>query len=171
MTVDRSAPAEVSEVSELPDEGGRPVGEPVLGVVAGAVPLLLGLATLWFARGLGLGTLTDPGPGLWPSVVAVLLVGAGAGIAARARAARDTEAFTRGTTTVLIGAASLVGYAYLFELVGFEIPTVLLLALWLRFLGGESWRVTAAVSVLATAAAYALFIIGLGVPLPHLVAF
>jgi putative tricarboxylic transport membrane protein len=166
MTVDQSAPA---EVSEQPDEDGPRRGGPVLGAVAGAIPVALGLVTLWYARGLGFGRLGDPGPGLWPSIVAVLLVLAGAAIAARARVARDTEAFTRGTATVVVGAASLAVYTYLFELVGFEIPTVLLLALWLRFLGGESWRVTAMVSVLATAGAYALFITGLGVPLPHLI--
>jgi putative tricarboxylic transport membrane protein len=166
MTVEQSAP---SEAPEQPIEDGPPAGGPVLGAVAGAIPVALGLATLWYAHGLGLGSLTDPGPGLWPSVIAALLVISGAAIVVRARTARDTEAFTRGTTTVVIGAASLAVYAYLFELVGFEIPTAVLLALWLRFLGGESWRVTAAVSVLATVAAYLLFITGLGVPLPHLI--
>lgn len=166
MTIDQST---APEVSEQPDEDGPPAGGPILGAVAGTIPVALGLATLWYARGLGFGSLAEPGPGLWPSIVAVLLVVTGAGIAVRARAAHDTEAFTRGTTAVVIGAASLVVYSYLFELVGFEIPTVLLLVLWLRFLGGESWRVTAAVSLLATAGAYALFITGLGVPLPHLI--
>jgi putative tricarboxylic transport membrane protein len=166
MTVDRSA---APDVSEQPDQDVPPTGGPVLSAVAGVIPVALGAAVLWYARGLGFGSLADPGPGLWPSIVAALLIGAGAGIAVRARTARDTEAFTRGSAAVVIGAASLTGYTYLFELVGFEIPTVLLLALWLRFLGGESWRVTAAVSLLATAGAYALFITGLGVPLPHLI--
>ncbi|MEJ3747862.1 tripartite tricarboxylate transporter TctB family protein [Actinomycetes bacterium KLBMP 9797] len=166
MTVDQST---APEVSEQPDQDGPPTGGPVLGAVAGAIPVALGAAVLWYARSLGFGSLADPGPGLWPSIVAALLVVAGAVIAVRARVARDTEAFTRGTTAVVIGAASLAVYTYLFELVGFEIPTVLLLALWLRFLGGESWRVTAVISVLATVGAYALFIIGLGVPLPHLI--
>jgi putative tricarboxylic transport membrane protein len=167
MTVDQSTPTEASD--EQRDEAGPPAGGPALSAIAGAIPVALGLATLLYALGLGFGSLADPGPGLWPSIVAVLLVLAGAVIAARARVARDTEAFTRGTAAAVIGAASLAVYTYLFELVGFEIPTVLLLALWLRFLGGESWRVTAAVSVLATAGAYALFITGLGVPLPHLI--
>jgi putative tricarboxylic transport membrane protein len=167
MTVDQSTPTEAPD--EQRDEAGPPAGGPALSAIAGAIPVALGLATLLYALGLGFGSLADPGPGLWPSIVAVLLIGAGAGIAVRARTARDTEAFTRGTTAVVIGAASLAIYAYLFELIGFEIPTVLLLALWLRFLGGESWRVTAVMSVLATVAAYLLFITGLGVPLPHLI--
>jgi putative tricarboxylic transport membrane protein len=153
---------------EPPGDEPRP-GGPVLAVVAGAVPILAGLVTLWPAVNLGLGSPAEPGPGLWPAFVALLLVGSGAAIVHRARRASDTEAFTRGTVGVAAGVASLAAYAYLFELVGFEIPTVLLLALWLRFLGGEGWITTGVVAVLATAAAYLLFITGLGVPLPHLI--
>ncbi|GAB3807525.1 tripartite tricarboxylate transporter TctB family protein [Micromonospora zhanjiangensis] len=139
--------------------------------MAGAVPVLLGLVTIWLAKGLGFGTLTEPGPGLWPMLVAVLLVFAGVAIMLGVRRAKDTEAFTRGTTVVVIAAASLAVYAFLFELVGFEIPTVLLLVLWLKFFGREGWRSTAVVSVVTTAAVYGLFIIALGVPLPHLIVF
>ena len=152
-----------------PPEDGPPPGGPVLASAAGVIPILIGLVTLWFARDLGLGSLTDPGPGLWPAIVSVLLVGTGAWITYGARTAADTEAFTRETRAVAIGAASLAVYAYLFELIGFEIPTVLLLAVWLKFLGHEGWPMTAVVSVLSTVAAYLLFITGLGVPLPHLV--
>ena len=52
--------------------------------------------------------------------------------------------------------------------VGFEIPTVLLLVFWLKLLGGESWRVTASVSVLTTAALYLIFVVLLSAPLPRL---
>ncbi|SMC56563.1 tripartite tricarboxylate transporter TctB family protein [Kibdelosporangium aridum] len=133
---------------------------------AGIPPILLGLVALWFATDLDFGSLTNPGPGLWPIVVSVVLVIAGVVIIVEAR--QDTEGLTRGAITVVIAAVSLAVYAYLFELTGFEIPTILLLALWLKAFGRESWLVTGVVSVVATAAAYALFILGLGVPLPHL---
>ena len=45
---------------------------------------------------------------------------------------------------------------------------MLLCAIWLRFLGGESWRSTAVISVATTAAFYILFIFLLRIPLPHL---
>ena len=48
---------------------------------------------------------------------------------------------------------------------------VLLGIVWLRFLGGESWRSTIVISVLTTAAFYGLFLYALSVPLPHLIAF
>jgi putative tricarboxylic transport membrane protein len=140
-------------------------------MVAGALPILLGLCTLWLSRDLGVGTLTNPGAGRWPTIVGCLRVFTGAAIVLEARRDDDTEAFTRQAWAVGLGAASLALYAYLFELVGFEIPTIGLMVLWIRFLGRESWRTTAITAVVSTAAAYALFITGLGVPLPHLIAF
>ncbi|MFE9202065.1 tripartite tricarboxylate transporter TctB family protein [Micromonospora sp. NPDC007230] len=162
-------PQEAAEPATAPPGEEISPGGPVLATVAGAVPVLLGLVTLWLAHGLGLGTLTEPGPGLWPTIVAVLLLVSGVALVLRARGTTDTEAFTRGTGVVLVGAASLALYAFLFELVGFEIPTVLVLVLWLRFFGREGWRTTALVSVLTTAVLYGLFITALGVPLPHLI--
>ena len=55
--------------------------------------------------------------------------------------------------------------------IGFEIPAVLLCVVWLRFLGGESWRSTIVISLVTTAAFYLLFLYALGIPLPHLFAF
>lgn len=136
-------------------------------MIAGIIVAAVGLAALVLGWGLGFGSLTDPGPGLWPAIVSVVLVVTGVVIAIRRP--DDTEPFTRQVVAVLLAAASLAGYAAVIEYVGFEIPTVVLLALWLRFLGSEGWRVTAVVSVVATACAYGLFISLLGVPLPHLI--
>ncbi len=47
----------------------------------------------------------------------------------------------------------------------------MLSVIWLRFLGGESWRSTIVISVPPTAAFYVLFLYGLHIPLPHLIAF
>jgi putative tricarboxylic transport membrane protein len=49
------------------------------------------------------------------------------------------------------------------------VPTLLVMVIWLRFLGGESWRMTAVVSVVTVAAFYALFVLALAIPLPRLV--
>ena len=47
----------------------------------------------------------------------------------------------------------------------------MLCAVWLRFLGGESWRSTALVSVGTVTVFYFLFLYGLSIPLPHLLSF
>ena len=52
--------------------------------------------------------------------------------------------------------------------IGFEIPSLALCVVWLRFLGGESWRSTIVVSIATVAAFYLLFLYGLRIPLPHL---
>lgn len=160
------------EATEDPRAGGR-----VQSVVAGAVPVVLGGVAAWLSFGLNIGSLIEPGPGLWPLIVAGLLVASGIGIIAVTATARKTapahrtEAFTRGTIAVLAAAGGLAVYASLYEIVGFEVPTVLLLFAWLRFLSRESWLMSAILAVAVTAAAYALFIIGLNVPLPHVIAF
>lgn len=136
--------------------------------MAAGVPLLLGVVAAGLSWRLGLGSLADPGPGMWPLMVSVAMVVTAAVVLA-SRPAASEERFGRGAVTVAIAVASLIGYALLFERVGFEIPTVALLVLWCRVLGRESWRMTAAVAVGATAAVYLLFITGLGVSLPHIV--
>ncbi|MEU6036982.1 tripartite tricarboxylate transporter TctB family protein [Actinomadura sp. NPDC047616] len=138
-------------------------------IVAALVPLVFGLVMAVLSWRLGVGDLADPGPGLWPLIVSVALVVLAAALVLRSRPTGAEERFTGDAALVAAGAASLAGYALLFERVGFEIPTVALLVLWLRVLGRESWRITVAVSLATTAAAYLLFITALGVSLPHLV--
>ncbi|TMR25168.1 tripartite tricarboxylate transporter TctB family protein [Nonomuraea turkmeniaca] len=140
-----------------------------LNVVAALVPLVIGVAAAIMSWNLGVGSLSAPGPGMWPLVVSVAMVITAAVLVLQSRPRGDEERFTKDVVTVAIAAASLIGYAFLFELVGFEVPTIALLVLWLKGLGRESWPVTAVVSVVATAALYLLFITGLGVSLPHII--
>ena len=69
---------------------------------------------------------------------------------------------------MLSGLGTFAGLALLIPMVGFELPALALCVVWLRFLGGESWRSTAVVSVGTVAAFYLLFLYGLSIPLPHL---
>ncbi|XVQ15753.1 tripartite tricarboxylate transporter TctB family protein [Spirillospora sp. CA-255316] len=138
-------------------------------VAAALVPLAIGAVAAVMSWNLGVGSLPAPGPGLWPLLVSVVMVVLAALLVLRSRPRGDEEPFTKDVVTVAVAVASLLCYAFLFELIGFEVPTVALLVLWMKGLGREGWRVTAAVSVAATAALYLLFITGLGVSLPHLI--
>ncbi|MGP3911513.1 tripartite tricarboxylate transporter TctB family protein [Nonomuraea sp. 10N515B] len=140
-----------------------------LNLVAALVPLVIGVVAALMSWNLGVGSLSAPGPGMWPLVVSVAMVVIAAVLMLQSRPRGDEERFTKDVVTVAIAAASLIAYAFLFELVGFEVPTIALLVLWLKGLGRESWRMTAVVSVVATAALYLLFITGLGVSLPHII--
>ncbi|CAM3714684.1 tripartite tricarboxylate transporter TctB family protein [Nocardioides zeicaulis] len=160
--------AEVAQ--DLADER-PPAGGPAYQVVAAVAVLVLGAVAAWLAHGYGLGSLRRPGPGLWPFVVSVLIVVLGLVLLLRGRALDDAEKFTRSSLLVLVGAATFLALGVLLPVVGFEIPAVLLCIVWLRFLGGESWRSTLVISVLTTAAFYLLFLYALSIPLPHLIAF
>jgi len=135
------------------------------GRVAGLAAVAVGIAVALGSRDLGVGSLTNPGAGLWPLVVSAVLVIAGAIVAVRPGA--DVEPIGRDAWAVVVACATLVVYTAVIPVLGFELPTVVLLAFWLRVFGAESWRTTVAVSVGTTVVVYAVFILALGVALPH----
>ena len=160
--------AEVAQ--DLADER-PPAGGPAYQVVSAVVVLVLGLGAAYLAYGYGLGSLRQPGPGLWPFAVSVLIVLLAVMLLVVGRHLDDAEKFTRASFLVLAGGATFVAFGLLLPLIGFEIPAVLLGIVWLRFLGGESWRSTIVISICTTAAFYLLFLYALKIPLPHLLAF
>ncbi|WP_350274440.1 tripartite tricarboxylate transporter TctB family protein [Kribbella sp. HUAS MG21] len=134
-------------------------------VVAG----LVGVAGVIGSLALGLGRLTQPGPGLWPFVVSVAVTVLAAVLAVVGRRGTDTEKFSRSSVLTAVAVLSLVIFAVALPLVGFEIPSVLLAFVWLRFLGKESWVASVAISVGTVAAFYVLFVLVLQIPLPRLI--
>lgn len=160
--------AEIAQ--ELADER-PPQGGPAYQVVAALVVVAIGAVAAVLAYGYGLGSLRRPGPGLWPLAVSVLIVVLGVVLLVVGRTLDDAEKFTKASYLVLFGGATFFGLGVLLPTVGFEIPSLLLGIIWLRFLGGETWRSTIVVSVATTAAFYVLFLYALKIPLPHLIAF
>ena len=134
--------------------------------VAGLAALAVGVAAALGAVHLGVGSLTDPGPGLWPLVVSAVLVIAGAIVAIRP--GEGGEPIGRDAWAVVVACLTLFVYTAVIADVGFELPTIALLALWMRLFGGEPWRTTVTVSVGVTVVVYVVFILALGVALPHL---
>lgn len=157
-----------AEVAQDLEEERPPAGGPGYQVAGALVALAIGLGGAILAYGYGLGSLRRPGPGLWPFVVSVVIVLLALTLLAVGRQLTDSEAFTRSSLLPLVGIATFIGLGALMPVIGFEIPSVLLCAIWLRFLGGETWRSTIITSVVTVAAFYALFLYGLRVPLPHL---
>lgn len=160
--------AEVAQ--ELADER-PPAGGPAYQIVAALVVLVIGTGGAYLAYGYGLGSLRRPGPGLWPFAVSVLIALLAIMLLVVGRHLDDAEKFTRASLLVLAGGATFIGLGLLLPTIGFEIPALLLGIVWLRFLGGESWRSTIVISVATTAAFYLLFLYALKIPLPHLLTF
>jgi putative tricarboxylic transport membrane protein len=130
------------------------------------VLLALGVAALLTARGMGLGQLTAPGPGLWPFIVAVLLT-LTAAVLLFLDPAEDYEPWTAGTVRILVGLVGLAVFILLFETIGFVIPAFVLLTLWLRFFGEESWRMALVLAATGSLVLYLVFVTALGVPFPE----
>jgi hypothetical protein len=135
------------------------------------VGIAIGVGGAALAYGYGLGSLHEPGPGLWPFVVSVVIATLSLVLLVVGRGLDDSEKFTRSSGLAAVGAVTFVAFGLLMPLTGFEIPALALCVIWLRFLGSESWRNTVVISVLTTAVFYFLFLYGLRIPLPHLIAF
>ncbi|TCP49987.1 tripartite tricarboxylate transporter TctB family protein [Tamaricihabitans halophyticus] len=140
-------------------------------VVAALVVLLIGGVAAALSARLGVGNLAEPGPGLWPLAVSVVIIAFAAVLLLQSRQQGDEQRFTRESLIVVVAVGSLIGYALLFERIGFEVPTIALLLLWIRGLGRQPWLTSITVSVGSCAVIYVLFISALGVQLPHIVAF
>jgi hypothetical protein len=68
----------------------------------------------------------------------------------------------------LTGLVTLAAMVALMPLIGFELPALVLCIIWMRFLGGETWRSTVLLSAIVVAAFYGIFVLALGTSIPHL---
>lgn len=152
----------------IEDETAPPAG--YLGnAIAAAVPLVLGVAGLWLAVDMGLGSFGDPGPGLWPALICVVLAGLSVALLAGGKRFHDAEAFTRRTVHVVAAAALMLGLVLAMPWIGFEIPTAVVAFVWLKWLGGERWLTSALLAVGITAVLWLLFVQLFAIRLPHLI--
>jgi putative tricarboxylic transport membrane protein len=146
-----------------------PRAGPAAQVAAALVALAIGVFGVVVSSGLGLGQLTQPGPGLWPFTISVIIVVLSAVLVFVGRNATDSERFSKASLLTVLALVTLVLLAVLLPLMGFEIPSLLLVFVWLRWLGKESWRSSVVISVAAVAAVYLLFVVLLQIPLPRLI--
>lgn len=145
-----------------------PAAGPIANVASAIVVIIIGVAGTIGSLGMGLGSPAKPEPGLWPFMISVLLIVLGVALTLFGRNILDAEKFSRSSLQVAAGLVSLIVFTLLIGRIGFEIPALLLNVVWLRFLGRETWRMTALLSVAITVAFYLLFVSALNVPIPHL---
>lgn len=135
---------------------------------AAVVPILLGLAGAFGAIRLGLGELVDPGPGLWPFAICLAIIGCAVALLVGGQRFYDAEAFTRRSLRVPAGVLGLCVLVAIIPLVGFEIPSAILIFAWLRFFGREPWWLSGVLAVSIVVAFWLLFILALQIRLPRL---
>lgn len=149
-------------------EAAEPAG-PIANLLSSLVVLGLSIAGMVLSVGLGLGTPAAPAAGMWPFVISfIAAVMAVAQIIIGRTGGRDGEKFSAMSWYAAIGFATLILMVVLMPVIGFEIPSLLLCFVWMRWLGGERWRSATIYSILIVAAFYAIFIAALGTTIPRL---
>lgn len=140
---------------------------PAAWVARGAVlvPLVIGMAGAVGAVGLGLGSAADPGPGAWPLIASLVVVGCAARLMLGTGHDGIEPVPPGAAPRVAAAALALAAFVPLFAAIGMPAPGFLLVLAWLR-LFGESWRTSVLVAALGVVALHVLFVIVLGVPLP-----
>jgi hypothetical protein len=145
---------------------------PAAGALANAasslVVLGVGIGAVILSVAMGLGTPSAPQPGLWPFIISCVMVALGLFQLIAGQHNRDAEKFTRMSVSPLTGLVTLAAMVALMPLIGFELPALVLCIIWMRFLGGETWRSTLLISAIVVAAFYGIFVLALGTSIPHL---
>lgn len=127
--------------------------------------VLLGAVTVRAARALGIGSLVEPGPGLWPLILGMVLISLGLVLLVVDRRLAP-EPFTSRSWRPAVAVVGCSAYVESFLALGPTLPTFVLLACWLRFLSERSWRSALLVSGMATVALYLVFVEALQLSLP-----
>ncbi|NWL10324.1 hypothetical protein DM793_03275 [Paenarthrobacter nitroguajacolicus] len=165
---------EASPAQHTQDTGQEPeyqgeYGGNLSAVLSAVIPLMIGIGCIIAALQLPLGTASKPGAGMWPLICGACTIVASTALLFFCRRIEHPEKFTRNIWAVGVGVASLAAFAALMPLLGFEVPLVLLVFLWLKVLGNENWRTSIFVALGTTAGFYLLFILGLKLTIPHLI--
>ncbi|RKS07458.1 tripartite tricarboxylate transporter TctB family protein [Nocardiopsis sp. Huas11] len=150
------------------DQDEAPRAGRLTNLVCGAVVTALGAGALYVALDLDLGSLSRPRAGTWPAIVSTVLLVCGALIMVRSAHFADAERITRNGYRVVAAVIGLVAVAQLIPLVGFEIPSFVLLVAWMSLMERERLRLSVPVALVTVATFYLVFIQALAVPLPRL---
>jgi hypothetical protein len=138
---------------------------------AGVMLIGIGAAAMFIARDYRFGSASRMGPGFFPTVLSVILIGFGGAIMAAGLRRGEKIQGSLSLRALILLPSSLAVFGILMEVAGF-IPALVALV----FLAAASGREFALVeislmTVLLTVASVALFIWGLGLPYPLIKGF
>lgn len=140
------------------------LGDAVIGLALAA----LGAWGTWVAQGTGLGTAEEPGPGMFPAAVCVLLTLGGLGCAWRAwrlTTGNDSKRWIDGTA--LLALVQIVMLAVLFVPLGMPLAGFLFVCGMTRTLGDIPWRKAVITGAVSVGVFWLLFDVLLSVQLPY----
>lgn len=132
----------------------------------GAVTVIVfGVCAAVASYRLSLGSLSEPGSGLWPFLVSAVAVFAGV-VLVFEDTSDDYEPWTRNKLRIVAAFAALGLFIVLFGLVSFVVPAFAFLLLWLRYFADEPWKLAIILAFVGAIAVYLIFGVLLGVPFP-----
>jgi hypothetical protein len=134
----------------------------------------LGIAVAVSSYRLHLGTLANPGPGLAPFFLGIILSLCSLPILVRSflvilrNQKQKDEPIWSGIQfkKLIIVVASLLGYWIFLEKIGFVLTTFLLLLILFKTMGSQRWRSVLVASILTVLVVYTVFVVVLRVVLP-----
>lgn len=113
---------------------------------------------------MGIGSITQPGPGLWPAIVSVATIATC--IAALMVNRQKPETFTAGgSLRVVIFVASATVFVPVYNIIGFLPAAAITMFLLMTFVYQSTWLSVLLVTCMAPPMVYLLFGVALGVPL------
>ncbi|MEV0972014.1 tripartite tricarboxylate transporter TctB family protein [Microtetraspora glauca] len=131
------------------------------------VVMLFALGVMGYALSLPLGDLQQPGAGMWPLAVSVVMALAALGLLVGERDDGDYEPLTRRTWIIVAGFGLMGAFIVIFSIAGLTLASFLMCLVWLRFMAEYRWRTSLVLSIALTAIAVLTFSVLLGIPMPH----
>lgn len=139
------------------------------GAWSGLCLLVMGLVIFVQSVQLSLGTLADPGPGLFPAFLGLCLIALAALLVLRRNRAPSVAADGRtpGSSGRIVAlAVGLVAYPALLEQAGFLLTTWGTMVFFFRISGLRGWLKSGVYAAVVSAASYGVFEVLLGLRLP-----
>jgi len=137
---------------------------------AGLLFILFGLAVaLYSVSALSVGSIKQPGPGLFPLVCGIGIVIMCMIWLFRGRMSQfcSEPLWTEGEwRRPAIAVVVLIVYTAMWDYLGYALSTLIFLVAWQAAIVRANWRRTALIAVIGTVAMYVLFVYLLGVSLP-----
>ena len=129
--------------------------------------LLVGISVAFIAAGsrLDFGTISRPGPGLWPVSIGII-TGSMALVSALLPHKGEERFHLPEVARALSLFAAFLLFPLLFDIVGFIVPSDLLITFMMRVLSRETWLRSAIVALATSVIGYVLFGVMLSVRLP-----
>lgn len=137
-----------------------------MGLLGGIIPFIVGVVACIGAYQLEIGSLHKPGPGLWPFILSVLLIGCSVILFIRDVRPEKYEKFVDQSKLVIYSIFSIAIFIFIFKTLGLVAAVIPLLIFQLRVIGKETWKSTGLVTAGMTLLVYLLFSVWLKIPFP-----